>query len=162
MLGSEITPGHNELGTWSFMYNLKVTLLWFNQMWLLLITVILFPMKGITKQHFKKIRTKFDLQGMVQIHHIIPRQFRNHPVLKGFDMESGLNLIFMPTELGKQHLNTMRPTHSGGHSQYNKFVGRQIENIYRNHPMDSREEEVLSLVRSLKKNLTTYSDIPWA
>lgn len=119
------------------------------------------PMKGITKQHFKNTRVKFDLQGMVQIHHIIPRQFRNHPVLNGFDVEDGQNFIFMPTELGKQRLNTIRLTHTGGHSKYNKFVGHYIENIYRNKPMSCREEEIIQFVLSLRKNLTIHSDIPW-
>jgi len=82
-------------------------------MWLLIITMVLLPMKGITKQHFKNTRVKFELQGQVQIHHIIPRQFRNHPVLKEFDIEDGQNFLFMPTELGKQRLNTIRLTHDG-------------------------------------------------
>jgi len=118
------------------------------------------PMKGITKQKFKMTKMKFNLEGMVQIHHIIPRQFRNHPVLKGFDIEDGQNFIFLPTLVGKKQLNTIRPIHDGGHSEYNKFVGRHIETIYRNHP-DCREEELLQLVLSLRKNLTMQSNIPW-
>ena len=130
-------------------------------MWLLITAMLFLPMKGITKQHFKNTRVKFELQGLVQIHHIIPRQFRNHPVLKEFDIEDGQNFIFMPTELGKQRLNTIRLTHGGGHSQYNRFVGHHIENIYRKGPIESREDEVLNLVLSLRRNLTTQSNIPW-
>lgn len=130
-------------------------------MWLLILTIVILPMKGITKQHFKSTRVKFELQGLVQIHHIIPRQFRNHPVVKEFDLEDGQNFIFMPSELGKQRLNTIRPIHDGGHSKYNAFVGHHIENIYRKVPTDRREAEVLKLMLSLRRNLTTHSGIPW-
>ena len=119
------------------------------------------PMKGITKQHFKNTRLKFDLQGIVHIHHIIPRQFRNHPVLRGFDIEDGQNFIFMPTELGKQQLNTIRLTHDKGHNHYNKFVGHHIEKIYRNVPVDYREAAIRKLVLSLRRNLTSHSNIHW-
>lgn len=134
-------------------------------MWLV-ITVISnmhmrLPLKDITKQHLKNTRVKFHLQGLVHIHHIIPRQFRNHPVLKGFDIEDGQNFIFMPTELGKQQLNTIRLTHDKGHKQYNKFVGHHIEKIYRNFPLDCREKEIQKLVLSLRRNLTSHSNIPW-
>ena len=130
-------------------------------MWLLIITMLVIPMKGVTKQHFKNTKIKFGLHKYVQIHHIIPRQFKNHPLLKGFDVEDGQNFIFMPTEIGKQKINTVRLNHEGGHNQYNKFVGHHIENIYRNSPVHCREEEVLKLVISLRKNLTTTSNIPW-
>lgn len=128
---------------------------------LLLTSVFVLPLEGITKQHFKDARCKYQLNGMVQIHHIIPRQFRNHPLLNELDIDGGYNLIFMPTKKGKTNMHTRRLPHDGGHSVYNRFVGRQLEATFHSTSKEHYQEEVIDRIINLRKNLTKNSTIPW-
>ena len=65
----------------------------------------------------------------VDIHHIIPREFRYHPtvVLSNYDIENGYNLMFLPTSKGACILNlhTDRPKHFNCHRRYNRYVAIQ-------------------------------------
>lgn len=120
------------------------------------------PLYGISKATFKNTKHKFSLGPFVQIHHIIPRQFKKHPVISGFNIEDGSNYMFMPNALGKQSISTRRPNHQGGHNAYNKYVASRLENIYRN----SEDYEYVEQVQSLAKYLRTQimngcEDIPW-
>ena len=66
------------------------------------------------------------LVNLVEDHHVIPRQFCEHPIVKRLDLnlDSGKNLILMPTMEGfsKMALRKNRLLHTGGHVQYNKHV----------------------------------------
>ena len=46
-----------------------------------------YPLHGVLKYNFKRARIKHNMQDLLQIHHIIPRQFKNHPAVKGVDLE---------------------------------------------------------------------------
>lgn len=74
-----------------------------------------------SKKRLRRMRQRRQLQEKVQIHHIIPRQFKKHPTLitNQFDVEDGYNLIFLPS--GEGMIKTKRPVHFGGHPSYNEF-----------------------------------------
>lgn len=80
-----------------------------------------FSYKGRSRKtrlgHFKK-------QGLVQDHHVIPRQHRNHPRLISidFNINSSQNLVAMPTPKFIKHLRSDRYSHAGGHVKYNALV----------------------------------------
>ena len=89
---------------------------------------------GAPKNHFKKIRTRNNLNGLLDIHHIIPKEFKRHPTVlfSKYNIEDGYNLIFLPTSKGIRMLNTHydRPDHSGGHSEYNKYIGTVLDKMF--------------------------------
>ena len=83
---------------------------------------------NIVRADFIRTRDRFSLRGLVEIHHIIPRQFARHPTVTraGFDVEDGHNMMFMPSTAGGRVLQTHRPVHSGGHPAYNRWVGKEL------------------------------------
>ena len=70
----------------------------------------------ITRRNFKK---RYKIQGLVQDHHIIPKEFKSNI---SFDIDSSYNIIILPNKIGKDLLNTNRPIHENGHPKYNKHV----------------------------------------
>ena len=83
---------------------------------------------SINRQYIKK---KFNIYGLVEDHHIIPKQFKNHHKLKkyNFNISQSSNIMLMPNKIGIQNLDTNRMLHTGGHTQYNRYVGKMLENI---------------------------------
>ena len=120
------------------------------------------PLYGIPKNTFKQTKHRFSLTPLVQIHHIIPRQFRNHPVVSDFRMEDGSNYMFMPNLRGKQLINTHRPNHEGGHEAYNKYVRGRLDHIYTTHDPSEHLYCVQNLSSYLRNQLCNgCKDIPW-
>ena len=80
-------------------------------------------------------KTRWGLQGtgLVEDHHIIPRQFKNHPIVMkaAYDINASKNLIMLPTRLGKSVLCVRedRLIHSGKHTGYNRYVGRMLDSM---------------------------------
>jgi len=97
---------------------------------------------------------KYNLKGCVQNHHIIPRQWRNHPkvVDANFSIDGSTNLMLMPTHLGKDFIKTKRMVHSGGHTQYNHYVKNLLD----------KTTNIGSILVLLKQELRNGNSIPWA
>lgn len=78
---------------------------------------------GYSRQVLRHARNRYHLD--VEIHHVVPRQFASHPVLKyyGYDVESDYNLMLMPS---RSNMISKRPNHTGGHMKYNDFVASQL------------------------------------
>lgn len=78
-----------------------------------------------------KVRWGLHNRGLVEDHHIIPKQFKKHPmVVKAkYDIHASKNLIMLPTRLGKFVLRVRedRLIHSGKHGAYNAYVGRMLD-----------------------------------
>jgi hypothetical protein len=73
------------------------------------------------------IKQKHGIRGLVQDHHIIPRQFSK---IVNIDIDSSRNLIMLPTSYGKLYLNTTRPIHENGHPNYNKYIKHLLDENY--------------------------------
>lgn len=90
---------------------------------------------GHTKRQLRKKRDQLQLRGLIDIHHIIPREFKNHPTLKKnrYDVEESYNLMFMPRRVAvyTMTLRENRPLHDVNHSIYNDMVGNGLC-IYQN------------------------------
>ncbi len=110
---------------------------------------------SVARRNFKK---RYHLTGLVEDHHIIPKQWRNHKIIKetGYNISRSYNIIFMPNHRGITVLNTKRILHSGGHDKYNKYIKKSLDTF------DSTEE-LVSFVTNLKKNLRdgNHDQIPW-
>ncbi len=95
----------------------------------------------------------------LQRHHIIPREWRDHPTIIKFsyDVNAKENLIFMPSRITKRvmRIDYMRPIHDHGHPKYNKYVKKNLDCI----------ESMADLYKFrdfLKKNCRRNEDnIPW-
>ena len=108
-------------------------------------------------QYMRRFRRRWQLVHLLQIHHVIPRQWRGHPALCEFDMDDPSNLVFMPTHTGAQVLR-LRPgrlVHDGGHPAYNAFVRSRLDRL-------EHASDVYALTTELRTRLrATHSDLPW-
>lgn len=73
------------------------------------------------------------LRGLTEDHHVIPKQWKDHPVIRkiDYDIHVSHNIVIMPTHFGMEKLN-VRPTrlvHYGGHRAYNKYVKEMLDSI---------------------------------
>ena len=104
---------------------------------------------------------------LVQDHHIIPKEFKAHPLIEtiDYDINSSNNLVIMPTLQGitKLCLNDTLQTHYKGHSKYNSFVKKNLNIIDKSYYfIDDKKYYFWLFYIYLKKNCSRKdSDIPW-
>ena len=115
----------------------------------------------------RRFRKRWSLLGLLQIHHIIPRQCSDHPILLGYDMEGPSNLMFLPTREGvsKMKLRETVPIHDGGHVKYNIYVRSVLDGLYeekRRYGWDDEKTnmDVVLLAQRLRRDIKT-GDVPW-
>ena len=105
-------------------------------------------------------KARWKLRDFVEDHHVIPRQFQNHKVLRelAFDVNASKNLVMMPTRLGLHVWETLRRdrlVHGGHHRAYNQYVKNMLDHI-------RTPEEFWDFHRFLKRNCRDNKDcIPW-
>ena len=91
----------------------------------------------------RNIKRKYLLCGLVQDHHIIPREFKNilnyNNSLMINHIDCSKNLIIMPTKYGKLFLKTNRTIHENGHKNYNKYIKKLLKT--------NSEEDIIYFVR---------------
>ena len=118
-------------------------------------------------QERKRFKDLEGLRFLVQDHHCIPYQYRNHKLLMqtNFNINCSRNILMMPTRLGIKELNLHPNTliHDGGHPAYNKFIGKNLEKIYREEDtIDEKQYKLWLFIHFLKDNLKYNNDIiPW-
>ena len=110
-------------------------------------------------QALRRARIRFDLRGLVQIHHILPRQHACHPTLvrEAYCVERSDNLMFMPTRMGANvlRLRDNRHIHDGGHVKYNAFIKDELDVI-------ANKQELNSFITFLNYELRrSNSFLPW-
>jgi len=120
----------------------------------------------------KLFKKQMKYVGLVQDHHCIPKQHRNHQLLKiiHYNINKYDNIVIMPNKKGIQVLNLHpnRLVHDGGHNQYNIYVKEQLDYIVKKYEknkinkMDGYKYEFWLLQKHLKKNMDFNEDnIPW-
>ena len=117
---------------------------------------------GLTKNNFYTVRDNRHLKELVSVHHIIPRQFRNHPVIQmsNYEIENGYNLMFLPTNKARNKLilHKDRPFHSNGHNKYNKYVETILDDMFLEG--QTNEYNLCKLNKILKQNMR-HLNCPW-
>ncbi len=113
----------------------------------------------ISKTKFKNYKNRFRLKDLVEIHHIIPRQYKKHEVIlkTKYDIENCYNLVFLPNKKGKSNLllNPLRPIHQYGHSKYNIYIKNYLDNFTK---IDNFSElDIIKFNKFLRKNIRTLS-----
>ena len=106
---------------------------------------------NLIRRDFINIKCRYNLQELVQVHHIIPLEWKDHSNLFDYDVYSGYNLMFLPTRKGKEVINTMRRIHDGGHRKYNMFVKEQLD----------LECDPYELSYYLRHKLINNEELPW-
>lgn len=100
-------------------------------MYLLIINTIMYIYSSLYRRNMKR---KYLLCGLIQDHHIIPRQLRNKIDYKTSllinNIDSSNNLIMLPTRYGNLFLNTNRSIHENGHKYYNQYINSLIQQGY--------------------------------
>ena len=117
---------------------------------------------GLSRKDFYNARNKRNLNGLVEVHHIIPREFRYHPTIlfSEYDIENGYNLMFLPTRKGSVILNTHtdRPKHFNGHRGYNRYVATVLDEMF--IQSKTNQYNLCKLNKKLKQNMR-HLNIPW-
>tara|TARA_B100001094_G_C18006879_1_gene708086 strand:+ start:347 stop:745 length:399 start_codon:yes stop_codon:yes gene_type:complete len=113
--------------------------------------------------NFQELRNKKNLQGLLVIHHIIPKQCKNHPtiIMSKYDIGNGYNLMFLPTLSGWikiDNLHSDRPIHFKGYKEYNSYIINLLDEIFLNNQI--QEENLCKLNRHLRQNMR-HLEIPW-
>ena len=106
----------------------------------------------------KNFKFRFNIRN-VEDHHVIPVQFRHHPIFDRvkYDLQASDNIIMLPREIG--NLRENRVTHNGPHSKYNKFVGIVLDSMVH---IENPEPEFKQFVDFLKIGCRFRpQDIPW-
>ena len=124
-------------------------------MWRRLLTYSSLLFSGMPKRKFRYMREKKNLKGLIDIHHIIPREFKKHPsiIFSKYDIENGYNLMFLPTHKGSVKLNIHldRPIHSNGHVEYNIYVKKLLNEMLNNNQIS--EKDLCKLNLYLRQNM---------
>tara|TARA_Y100000389_G_C17370524_1_gene468790 strand:+ start:208 stop:519 length:312 start_codon:yes stop_codon:yes gene_type:complete len=102
------------------------------------------------------------MQYLVDIHYIIPQQYRYHPTLlyTDYNVDKGYNFIFLPTLKGAEELyiHNDRPIHLYGHLKYNRFVEEVLDMMFLEQYVS--EDSVCKLNLYLRSNMR-HLNIPW-
>jgi len=111
---------------------------------------------GFSKSSLRARRSRLGWDGLVQIHHVVPRSLRDHPTLARFDYDvhADYNLVLMPTREGRDALRSRRPAHDGGHMMYNHFVAGGLDSCCT--PID-----FVLLLMLLHRGCRGLVSIPW-
>ena len=120
----------------------------------------LFPYYGMRYGSLlrKNFKLRFNIRN-VEDHHVIPVQFRHHPIFDRvkYDLQASDNIIMLPREIG--NLRENRVTHNGPHPKYNKFVGIVLDSMVH---IENPEPEFKQFVNFLKDGCRFRpQDIPW-
>ena len=120
----------------------------------------LFPYYGMRYGSLlrKNFKLRFNVRN-VEDHHVIPVQFRHHPIFDSvkYDLQASDNIIMLPREIG--NLRENRVIHNGPHHKYNMFVGTILDSMVY---MENPEAEFKQFVNFLKIGCRFRpQDIPW-
>lgn len=121
--------------------------------YLLVINILVYLYSSVYRRNIKR---KYLLCGLVQDHHIIPREFKNIINYENSKLintiDSSNNLLMMPTRYGKLFIKTNRSIHENGHKLYNKYI---YNLIFQNYSIDY----IIPLVKKELKSGTIYKII---
>jgi hypothetical protein len=116
----------------------------------------IFKYRGADRKIFKKWK---GYQGYINDHHIIPKQHRNHRIIKqvNFDINGNFNLFIMPIPKAKEkfnlHPNTQFHTN---HHIYNRYIKFELDKIARDSDcIQYREYRLWLFVCYLRDRLKT-------
>ena len=122
----------------------------------------IFRYGGKYRKKYKRANYK---QGLIEDHHIIPKQFVNHEIVKkvNFDVACSNNLLIMPSRLAKPIIKDETIIYHKSHHYYNNYVCQQLELIKsKNENKDYDKYFFWLLFKDLETKLSNNDkSIPW-
>jgi hypothetical protein len=95
---------------------------------------------GSVARKMFKVRWGLHNKGLVEDHHVIPKQHAKHLTVKRFDYDvnASSNIVMLPTRYGKEVLQVRedRLVHAGKHERYNAYVGDMLDIIQTKDDLD--------------------------
>lgn len=107
----------------------------------------------------KEIKTKYGLRGKVEDHHMIPREFRDHPVIirTGYEIDANDNLKMMPNR--KYEVADYILRHEP-HKEYNKYIRSYLDSLER-YDIEAQHNRLVLFNRGLFERLNYKNMLPW-
>tara|TARA_B100000963_G_scaffold360642_2_gene392315 strand:+ start:37 stop:549 length:513 start_codon:yes stop_codon:yes gene_type:complete len=122
----------------------------------------MFRYGGKYRRKYKRANYK---QGLIEDHHIIPKQFVNHDIIKklNFDVACSNNLLIMPSRLARPIINDENIIYHQGHHLYNEYVGDKLEYILSNHEYIEDDKYIFWLFFKHLETKLCMNDksVPW-
>jgi len=115
----------------------------------------------------KRQQIKYELgyKDLVQDHHIIPKEFRNHLFIEDiqFDVGCSQNIKIMPNLYGIEKLNLPNNTltHYKGHNAYNQYIKKELDYLYDSTNFEESKYQFILFFYYLQYNLDYESELPW-
>ena len=112
-----------------------------------------------------KLKRELGYNDLVQDHHIIPKEFKEHSLIQDikFDVGCSKNIMMIPTLYGNEKLNLPKNTltHYKGHRAYNDYVKYNLDNLYETTHFDESKYRFILFFNDLQSKLEYKSDLPW-
>ena len=121
-------------------------------------------------RHRKLWKNKYFHKGVTEDHHIIPRQFKNHQVIKALDIDlcCSNNIILMHSFVCKYFLEYDNMLYHKTHNKYNAYVGEILDKMYErwmdkeNSELDDLKYEFWLFHKDLENRILEKDDnLPW-
>lgn len=119
-------------------------------------------------QRRKTLKRRLGLgNGVTQDHHVIPQQWKNHPVFDRIDypINDRKNVVIMPSyhkQCQEFNVSSNRMIHNDGHHKYNTYVKSVLDLLYTIESNELLEFEFKRYVDFLKTSLRTSKyKLPW-
>ena len=104
-------------------------------------------------------------KGLVEDHHIIPKQFKNNHFINeiDYDVSCSNNILIMPSFVSSYVLNNDKIIYHHSHRKYNKYIESNIETILNNNmTKDEKQYYFWLFVKNIEfKLLNNNKKIPW-
>lgn len=116
------------------------------------------PLRYGTKAR-RKIKYSNHKKGLVEDHHIIPKEFHEHSLIENinFDVGCSNNIYILPSISYKESiynskLNNDDTIYHNNHRLYNSFVKERLYNIYKIKNIDEQKYEFLLFLSYLRQS----------
>jgi A nuclease family of the HNH/ENDO VII superfamily with conserved AHH len=110
----------------------------------------------------RKLKHKYNLDGIVQDHHIIPKSFEKHKLISEtkFPIHCSKNIKMMPS-ISNKNITEDILVHTN-HYKYNLFVKDKLDEIYETKiNIEERKINLIDLIHELNIKLNHRNNIPW-
>lgn len=114
------------------------------------------PLRYGTKAR-RKIKYFYHKKGLIEDHHIIPKEFSDHCLVKNiqFDVGCSNNIYILPSVAYKESIyitndNKNKIIYHTNHRLYNSFVKEKLNNIYKLESIEMQQYEFLLFFYYLK------------
>lgn len=107
----------------------------------------------------REIKKKFNLLGLVEDHHIIPKSLGNHPLIveTRFPIHCSKNIKMMPS-IRNKYVDDDILKHCY-HNNYNRFIKERLNEIYETNT--NKKDTINELLIEMDKKLNYKELIPW-